>query len=111
MGDKRRKRTDSQPLKPAPQLAGGPGDAAGSGTRADSPRGPGESGSRGPVRKTHSIVRLPDGTECIGAECAILQINPKGNVELDLTDCDDVVKDALIEAVKRGAGTDYRLGR
>ncbi len=112
MGDKRGKRPNSKPLKSAPELARRPDDAPGSDPRAASSPGPGQEGPGGPIRKTHSIVELPDGTECIGAECAVVKINPKrGNVELDLTDCDDVVKDAIIEAVKRGAGTDYRLGR
>ena len=48
------------------------------------------------------IRQLPDGTICIGSECAEIRIPPKGDVEIDLTRCSTEVKNAVLKKFADG---------
>ncbi len=65
----------------------------------------------GASRKTHAVTRLPDGTVCIGDGCAVLRIPPKGDIEIDLAECDDDVKHTIVDRVNAGSGADFKVGR
>jgi hypothetical protein len=56
---------------------------------------------------TSSITRLPDGTVCVGDGCARLKIPPKGNIELDFSECPEDIKKTIAGRVIDGAATEY----
>ncbi len=41
----------------------------------------------------------------------MVRIPPKGDVEIDLGECDDDVKHALVNRIGEGAGADFKVGR
>lgn len=62
----------------------------------------------GPQRiTTPNITKLPDGTICVGDGCSILKIPPKGNIEMDFSECPEEVKKIIINRLTEGAGTEY----
>lgn len=82
------------------------------GAVADAVGGEGAGGSRdagSTSRKTHAIVRLDDGTVCIGADCAVIRIPPTGDIQIDARECPDDVADKLTDRLMDGAGADFKL--
>jgi hypothetical protein len=47
--------------------------------------------------KTQAIYTLDDGTVCIGNECMVVKIPPKGkgNVQIEVGECPEEVKEKL----------------
>ena len=43
------------------------------------------------------VTQLPDGTLCIGNDCSRIRIPPKGDVELDLSDCPEDVRKTILK--------------
>ena len=64
--------------------------------------------------KTPAITKLPDGTICIGSECATIRIPPAGSgkdIEIDARGCDENTQRALGNAISQGSGADFKLGK
>lgn len=61
--------------------------------------------------RTPSVTQLPDGTVCIGEGCMVLRIPPNSDqIDIDVTDCDDIAKQALMKAVGiEGRATAYSI--
>ncbi len=58
------------------------------------------------------MTTLPDGTVCIGNDCLVVKVPPKGkgNVTVDLGECPDDFKRAVVEKIGiEGASADFKV--
>lgn len=61
---------------------------------------------------TPSITKLDDGTICIGDQCSVIRIPPKGDIEIDVSQCPDEVRELIARKVGvDGVSTGYKASR